>query len=103
MGKVAALGRREARRYNRCPGCGELWVAAWMARVGLRTCPSCACVVLAYIGRSPYDDAVPRSDRNVGNVGLRSRPQGFAVVAEPPEEHKVTGGACPVSAAAPED
>jgi hypothetical protein len=43
------------RRYNWCPTCQELWGAAWMAQAGVQKCPSYEDPVLAYIGRSPYD------------------------------------------------
>lgn len=48
-------GRQSRRQYNWCPRCRELWVAAWMAQQGLRTCPSCEGPVLGYVGRTPYD------------------------------------------------
>ena len=61
MAQIAAT-RKQRRRYNWCPGCRELWVAACMAERGVSTCPSCQSVVLAYVGRSPYDDAAPNSE-----------------------------------------
>jgi hypothetical protein len=45
----------ECRRYNWCPTRQELWGAAWMAQAAGQNCPSCDGLVLAYIGRSPYD------------------------------------------------
>lgn len=55
MHRNEATGAHAQHRYNWCPGCGELWLAAWMARLSLGTCPSCDSAVLAYVGRSPYD------------------------------------------------
>jgi hypothetical protein len=64
---------RERRRYKWCPVCEELWVAARMARTGVNRCPLCDGVVLAYVGRSPYDIVsepgtdVPRSAEGRGS------------------------------------
>ena len=51
----------ERRRYNWCPACMELWVAAWMARVGVDYCPLCDGPVYPSPGRSGYADAVRRA------------------------------------------
>jgi len=55
-GHMQVPGRQSRRRYNWCPRCRELWVAAWMAQMSLSTCPSCEGPVFAYVGRTPYDD-----------------------------------------------
>jgi hypothetical protein len=56
LGQVPVPGGQSRRRYNWCPRCRELWVAAWMADMSLRTCPSCEGPVFGYVGRTPYDD-----------------------------------------------
>jgi hypothetical protein len=55
MFETAASRKLAGRRYNWCPGCGELWLAGWMAAADVDRCPSCGRGVLPYIGRSPYD------------------------------------------------
>jgi hypothetical protein len=51
----------ERPRYNSCPACIELWVAAWMARLGVHPCPLCEDPLYP----SPADLAtpMPRSGR----------------------------------------
>ena len=44
----------ERPRYNLCPACMELWVAAWMARVGVDYCPLCEAPVYPSPGRSGH-------------------------------------------------
>jgi len=51
----------ERPRYNWCPACMELWVAAWMARVGVDHCPLCDGPVHPSPGRSGYADAARRA------------------------------------------
>ena len=55
MSEISASSGRAGHRYNWCPGCGELWLAGWMAAAGVDRCPSCDRHVLAYVGRTPYD------------------------------------------------
>ena len=45
-------------KYNWCPECKELWVAAWMTRLGVGTCPLCETPVvpLERLGADPRRD-----------------------------------------------
>jgi hypothetical protein len=64
------------RRYNWCPRCMELWVATWMARVGVEHCPLCDGPVYPSPGRSRYDAAPAASEE-------RLWPSGSSGIAEP--------------------
>jgi hypothetical protein len=55
MSQSEACPDGAGRRYNWCPGCGELWLVAWMKTARVDLCPSCERRVLPYIGRSPHD------------------------------------------------
>ena len=39
--------RARESKYNWCPECHELWVAEWMARLGVSVCPLCETPVVA--------------------------------------------------------
>jgi Zn-finger nucleic acid-binding protein len=69
--ELAASEARERRRYNWCPACQELWVAARKDGVDVSRCPACDGPVLAYIGRSPYDTITTSNTDRVPS--LRSR------------------------------
>ena len=62
-GHMPVPGRQSRRRYNWCPRCRELWVAARMVDMGLTTCPSCEGPVFGYVGRTPYDDHAGETTR----------------------------------------
>lgn len=75
MSEIAALSGRADRRYNWCPGCGELWLAGWMAAAAVDRCPSCDRCVLPYIGRSPYDPGQACADDGPGRMRPREQPK----------------------------
>jgi hypothetical protein len=56
---VASYDERKRRRYRWCPSCRELWATGRFAA----TCPLCDGRTLAYVGRSPYDEAVTERRR----------------------------------------
>jgi hypothetical protein len=74
MSQNAVSGDRAGRRYNWCPGCGELWLAAWMTAAGVDRCPSCDRGVFPYIGRSPYDTSQACADGRAARMGRRQQP-----------------------------
>jgi hypothetical protein len=55
MSHIAASRQSAGHRYSWCPDCDELWVREWLAAESVRRCPVCDGLILAYVGRSPYD------------------------------------------------